>query len=205
MSAFVTRNPDVTLHAHARLNNSPAAELFYYVPFHSVRDGGHLDYAGLPSPPVLVARTSTTPWEAFTGLEAYRNVKELRAVSNHALKEAWEDDLTLKLHALLDSMKVKWTSTDVVRIGNAGSLDIVSSRASAFLVSRYHEVFVGLIDDTSHIEAEQTLYDVDVDATDGALTSSHVQGFALMDLISRGHEARAPSLLALPDWYFEEI
>ncbi|KAF8957093.1 hypothetical protein BDZ97DRAFT_120014 [Flammula alnicola] len=75
-------------------------------------------YAGLPSAPVLVARTSTTPWP--TGPEAYRNVKELHAVGNHALKEVWEDNLALKLHALLDSMKVKWTSTDVVRIGNAG-------------------------------------------------------------------------------------
>ncbi|EED81207.1 predicted protein [Postia placenta Mad-698-R] len=50
-------------------------------------------YAGLPSAPALVACTSTTPWEAPTGLEAYRNIKELRAVGNHALKEAWEDDL----------------------------------------------------------------------------------------------------------------
>ncbi|GBE84426.1 predicted protein [Sparassis crispa] len=77
-------------------------------------------YAGLPSAPVLVARTSTTRWEAPTGPEAYRKLKELRAVGNHALKEAWEGNLALKLHALLDSMKVKWTSTDIVRIGNSG-------------------------------------------------------------------------------------
>jgi hypothetical protein len=77
-------------------------------------------YAGLPSAPVLVARTSTTRWEAPTGPEAYSKVKELRAVGNHPLKETWEDNLALKLHALLESMKVKWTSTDVVRIGNAG-------------------------------------------------------------------------------------
>jgi hypothetical protein len=43
-----------------------------------------------------------------------------RVAGNHALKEVWEDNLALKLHALLDSMKVKWTSTDVVCIGNAG-------------------------------------------------------------------------------------
>ncbi|KIY45506.1 hypothetical protein FISHEDRAFT_76683 [Fistulina hepatica ATCC 64428] len=79
-------------------------------------------YAGLPSSPVLVARTSTTPWEMPTGPEAYRRVKELRPVGNHALKlqEAWEGNLPPKLFALLDSMKVKWTSTDIVRIGNAG-------------------------------------------------------------------------------------
>ncbi|PBK62891.1 hypothetical protein ARMSODRAFT_841116, partial [Armillaria solidipes] len=65
---------------------------------------------------------STTPWEAPTGPEAYQKLKELRPVGNHAhaFQEAWEGNLALKLHALLDSMKVKCTSTDVVRIGNAG-------------------------------------------------------------------------------------
>ncbi|KAJ7145815.1 hypothetical protein C8R44DRAFT_755948 [Mycena epipterygia] len=77
-------------------------------------------YAGLPSSPVLVARASTTQWKAPTGPEAYRKIRELRAVGNHALKETWEGDLALKVHALLDSIKVKWTSTDVVRIGNPG-------------------------------------------------------------------------------------
>ncbi len=77
-------------------------------------------YAGLPSAPVLVARTSSTPWKAPTGPEASQKLKELRPVGNHALMEAWEGNLALKLHTLLDSMKVKWTSTDVVRIGNAG-------------------------------------------------------------------------------------
>ncbi len=76
-------------------------------------------YAGLPSAPVLVARTGTTPWEAPTGPEAYPTVKELRTVGNHALEEVWEGNLAPELHALLDSMEVKWTSTDVVRIGNA--------------------------------------------------------------------------------------
>ncbi|KAK0442869.1 hypothetical protein EV421DRAFT_551705 [Armillaria borealis] len=76
-------------------------------------------YAGLPSAPVLVARTGTTPWKAPTGPEAYRQLKELRAVGNHALEEVWEGNLAPELHALLDSMEVKWTSTDVVRIGNA--------------------------------------------------------------------------------------
>ena len=74
-------------------------------------------YAGLPSSPVLIARTGP-PWKAPTGLEAYHKAKELRAVGKHMLQEVWEDDLALKLHAVLDSMKVKWSSTDVVRILN---------------------------------------------------------------------------------------
>ncbi|SJL07900.1 uncharacterized protein ARMOST_11257 [Armillaria ostoyae] len=76
-------------------------------------------YAGLPSAPVLVARTGITPWKAPTGPEAYRKLKELRVVGNHALEEVWEGNLAPELHVLLDSMEVKWTSTDVVRIGNA--------------------------------------------------------------------------------------
>ncbi|KAF8480479.1 hypothetical protein DFH94DRAFT_480227 [Russula ochroleuca] len=76
-------------------------------------------YAGLPSTPVLVARTGTA-WKAPTGPEAYQRIRELRAVGNHALKEVWEGNLALKLHTLLDTMQVKWTSTDVLRIGNKG-------------------------------------------------------------------------------------
>ncbi|KAH8111892.1 hypothetical protein DFH11DRAFT_1707064, partial [Phellopilus nigrolimitatus] len=75
-------------------------------------------YAGLPSRPLLVARTGT-PWEAPRGPEAYPVRKELRPVGNHPLADVWEDNLALKLHALLDSMDVEWTSTDVVRIGLA--------------------------------------------------------------------------------------
>ncbi|KAG9019613.1 hypothetical protein FRB90_012459 [Tulasnella sp. 427] len=75
-------------------------------------------YAGLPSRPRLVARTGTTPWREPTGPEAYSVIRELRAVGNHdTLQEIWEDSLAPKVHALLDSMRVKWTSTDVVRFG----------------------------------------------------------------------------------------
>jgi hypothetical protein len=75
-------------------------------------------YAGLPSTPALIARSSTTQWEAPRGPEAYSQRKKLRVVGNHPLKEVWEDNLAFKVHALMDSIKVKWTSTDVVRIGN---------------------------------------------------------------------------------------
>ncbi|KDQ11235.1 hypothetical protein BOTBODRAFT_87441, partial [Botryobasidium botryosum FD-172 SS1] len=74
-------------------------------------------YAGLPSDPVLVARTSITPWEVPTG--AYWKRKWLHPVGKHALQGVWEGNLAPKLHALLDRMGVKWTSTDVVRIANA--------------------------------------------------------------------------------------
>ncbi|KAF8472265.1 hypothetical protein DFH94DRAFT_767632 [Russula ochroleuca] len=76
-------------------------------------------YAGLYSRPVLIARTGTTPWEAPTGLEAYTRPKVLRIVGNHEIKDVWEDDLALKVHAILEQKGVDWTSTDVVRIGYA--------------------------------------------------------------------------------------
>jgi hypothetical protein len=76
-----------------------------------------LYYYGLPSAPILVARTGTTPWIDPTGPEAYLPFKELHPVGKHSLSVVWEDNLALRLHTLLDLMEVKWTSTDIVRIG----------------------------------------------------------------------------------------
>lgn len=76
--------------------------------------------SNLPSAPILVARTGTTPWEVPTGPEAYLRHKELRIVGNHAIKDVWEGDLAVKVHTLLTSMKIKWTSIDIVRIGYDG-------------------------------------------------------------------------------------
>jgi hypothetical protein len=77
-------------------------------------------YYGLPSRPVLVARTGTTPWQPPTGPEAYLRPKELRTVFNHRLNQVWGGDLAHKVMAALDSREVKWTSLDVVRIGYEG-------------------------------------------------------------------------------------
>lgn len=73
-------------------------------------------YAGQPSNPVLVARTTSNIWKPPTGRWGYLARRELKVVGDHALKEVWEDDLAFKTHGLLDSMAVMWTSTDVVRI-----------------------------------------------------------------------------------------
>ena len=76
-------------------------------------------YAGLPSSPRLLARTSTTPWEKPNGPEADVKRKQLGAVFNHKLGTVWEDNLAFKIHDCLDDLGVKWTSTDVIRIGTA--------------------------------------------------------------------------------------
>jgi hypothetical protein len=79
-----------------------------------------LYYTGLPSTPVLVARSSTTPWVAPAGPEAYLKPKELRPVYGHALQKPWEGNLPHKLRNFLDSRDVKWTSIDPIGIGNVG-------------------------------------------------------------------------------------
>ena len=72
----------------------------------------------MPSKPVLIARTGI-PWKEPTGPEAYPIRKELRPIGNHEVKAIWEDKLAPELHQLLDSMEVKWTSTEIIRIGAA--------------------------------------------------------------------------------------
>jgi hypothetical protein len=76
-------------------------------------------YDGLPSRPILVARSGTTPWEAPTDPEDYSKLRQLGPAGNHPLSEVWNDELSLKVDTLLASMKVNWTSIDIVRIGIA--------------------------------------------------------------------------------------
>lgn len=76
-----------------------------------------LYYAGLPSAPRLVARTGTTPWKEPTGPEADRKLKELHPAGNHPIGDLWEEGLSFEVCAVLESMKVRWASIDICRIG----------------------------------------------------------------------------------------
>ncbi|KAL4064974.1 hypothetical protein V8B97DRAFT_2072215 [Scleroderma yunnanense] len=76
-------------------------------------------YSVLPSNPILVYRTGTTPWTKPTGLEAYRELKELRPVFGHKLNTVWKD-LGPKVRDFLDSVGVLWTTIDVVRFVKVG-------------------------------------------------------------------------------------
>ncbi|KAH9164873.1 hypothetical protein EDB89DRAFT_2014775 [Lactarius sanguifluus] len=75
-----------------------------------------LYYTGLPSKPVLVARTGSIPWEASTGPEAYLKMKQLRVVGIHEILNVW-DDLAPKVIAILDAKGVNLISMDVLRFG----------------------------------------------------------------------------------------
>ena len=59
------------------------------------------------------------PWKRPIGLEAQRELKELRPVFGHAMNTAWKD-LGPKVHESLDSLNALWTSIDVVRFIKVG-------------------------------------------------------------------------------------
>ena len=73
-------------------------------------------YAGLPSSPLLVYRTGAErrPWSRPTGRWACIVPKELRPVFSHKIVTIW-GDLGPKVCSCLDSLRVTWTSIDVVR------------------------------------------------------------------------------------------
>ena len=81
-------------------------------------------YSGLPSSPRLVYRTGPTPWAKPTGLEAYRELKELRPVFGHKLNTVWKG-VGPKVRNILDSIGVLWTTIDVVRFVKVGEGEAV--------------------------------------------------------------------------------
>ena len=85
-------------------------------PAHPSDQEANLYYYGLPSRPVLVARTGS-PWDAPTSPDQYPRPKQLRIVGRHEISDVWEDNLALKIHAVLEEKEVDWSSTDVIRIG----------------------------------------------------------------------------------------
>ncbi|RPB00457.1 hypothetical protein L873DRAFT_1827625 [Choiromyces venosus 120613-1] len=85
---------------------------------HPISDlGAKHYYYGLYSKPVLIARMGNS---RLTGPWAYLWLKEIRTVGNHPLKVVWEDNLACRIHDILKSKGVEWTSTDVARIGFVG-------------------------------------------------------------------------------------
>jgi hypothetical protein len=95
----------------------PTPELFPTLPPPPSKQEAAWYYAGIPSKPLLVARTGA-PWKEPTGMKAYPQFKALLPVGVHAIEEVWEDGLASKVQDLLDSMKVNCTSIDIVRIKN---------------------------------------------------------------------------------------
>ncbi len=75
-------------------------------------------------PPKLVFHTglSTTPWVKPKGLEAYRELKQVRDVFGHKLNDVWED-VGPQVRDLLNVQQISWTSVDVARFITDGESD----------------------------------------------------------------------------------
>lgn len=74
-----------------------------------------LYYYGLPSEPILVARTGTGTFDVYRPKKKF-----LRAVGDHPLIAVWEDKLALQTNNILGSKGVKCTSIEIIRIGCVG-------------------------------------------------------------------------------------
>lgn len=79
-----------------------------------------LYYYGLPSKPILVARTGTTPWHPPLEGELPKISKGLHPAGRGMaqLQEAFGEGLFDKVADIMKSMDVQWTSVDIVRIGD---------------------------------------------------------------------------------------
>lgn len=89
-------------------------------------------YAGQPSSPRLLDRTSTTPSEKPKGAESYYKLKQLGVVVNHKLSTIWEDNVALKVQSMLGWMR--W--------GSNGQVLMLS--ASVWLETLLHLLSFGL-------------------------------------------------------------
>jgi len=76
-----------------------------------------LYYYGIPSQPVLVARSSANVWVQPTGPGAYHIPKESSPISSHPLTAIWEATVAPALVQYLDSKGVNMTSIDPIRMG----------------------------------------------------------------------------------------
>lgn len=74
-------------------------------------------YMGLRSGPTFIARSSPFYWEHPLGPGSWPKRRNLTHVGEYVLGAIWEDEIAQKVHALLDTMCVNWTSTDGLRVG----------------------------------------------------------------------------------------
>ncbi|EUC59342.1 hypothetical protein RSOL_309370, partial [Rhizoctonia solani AG-3 Rhs1AP] len=81
------------------------------------RDERELYYYGIPSKPVLIARSSNDLWKLPTGPKAYLVPKECSPVGMHRLCEVWENHIIPAMQAYLLEEGVQYTSLDPVRVG----------------------------------------------------------------------------------------
>ncbi|KAI1065802.1 hypothetical protein LB507_000244 [Fusarium sp. FIESC RH6] len=79
-------------------------------------DEKHYYYNGLPSRPVLVARTTTDQWVMY---EDFHGVyKSLDVVREHAIKELWNDESGPLRKQVIECLEgIEWVAIDILRLG----------------------------------------------------------------------------------------
>ncbi|KIX97483.1 uncharacterized protein Z520_06935 [Fonsecaea multimorphosa CBS 102226] len=75
-------------------------------------------YHGLPSCPLLVARSSGQPWRSQLPEYPFPRTKTLGVVGKHPIRDAWDAKLQAEIIEALGT--TRWTSIDILRIGYAG-------------------------------------------------------------------------------------
>lgn len=89
-------------------------------PYHPSPVESQCYYYGIPSRPLLVARSSLDVWLEPTGPEAYLLPKESSPIGLHPLRDIWEATVGPAIVDYLGSKEVEWTSLDPVRMGFSG-------------------------------------------------------------------------------------
>ncbi|KAH8989861.1 hypothetical protein EDB86DRAFT_3104234 [Lactarius hatsudake] len=85
------------------------------------------DYYGLPSNPISVYHTGE--WSKRpTGYQMWRVPKELRPVCDHPIADVWRE-LGQQIYQYLDSVNVKWTTIDPVRIAKVAKVEEEATQA----------------------------------------------------------------------------
>jgi hypothetical protein len=94
-------------------------------------------------------------------------------VGHHKISETWEDDLALKIHAILDRKGVDWSSTDVVRIGYA---DEPTGKVVLWIGVRpdslSYEVGIDVVLQCKRVLQDYAIDDVDVEIRQSAIIQS---------------------------------
>jgi hypothetical protein len=76
-------------------------------------------YCGLPSRPLLVARSSGESWRRMSpSYPMFSRTKALGIVGEHPIRDAWDAKFQAEIIEALGA--TRWTSIDIVRIGYAG-------------------------------------------------------------------------------------
>lgn len=145
-----------------------------------------LYYAGLPSRPTLVARTSTEPWRHRTdgGWPVY---KTLEPVGQHPIVSLWNQSsgpLRYRILGAIDALQ--WTAVDILRLGyerNTNNSDVPLDNPVTLLVSvepgsTSWSIGLSVALECRHVLGEFEIFDIEVEIKESIATPAALPGRA---------------------------